>query len=142
MTKSQTTILGIGSLILLTAGGLFAEDKVTAQIPFDFSVQNTTLPAGEYAMQRMNLTSGLMSVHNVQTHKTVSVLAPNPMSHRGFNEKNVLLFHRVGDHYFLAGVKTDAFSGSIRPSKTEREVTAEGVGQPMTAVIIPALNAR
>jgi len=142
MKTLKNTILSIGAVALLGAGGLYAQDKATVQVPFDFSVQGITLPAGEYAMKSTSMTSGTLSIWNVQTRHAVSVLAPSNVSELKASKNNIVLFHQIGDHYFLAEVKTDRLSGHVSPSKMERELVSEGSGQPVAAVIVPALGIR
>jgi hypothetical protein len=138
MKTLKTIILSVGAVALLSASGLYAQTKATANIPFDFSVQNTTLPAGEYTMSTSH---DVMWIRNVETNKAILVLAPES-PYKGAQDKNVVRFHRIGDRYFLAEVKTDGVRGHLAPSKLERELTAEGGGQPMAAVIVPALSVR
>jgi len=140
MKTLKTAILSLGAAALLGASGLYAQ-TAKADIPFEFSVQNTTLPAGEYTMQRTSLTSGAMLVRNVETRKTVVVLAPSNVTELKGATDNVALFHRIGDRYFLAEVKTDAVCGQVAPSKLEREIASAG-NQPVAAVIVAALSVR
>jgi hypothetical protein len=143
MKTLKTIILSAGAVALLGASGLHAQTEATATIPFEFSVQNTTLPAGDYTMSAASKSHDVMSIENVETRKTILVLAPSNVSeYKGAKDKNVVLFHRIGDRYFLAEVKTDAVRGHVGPSKLERELASEGKGQPMAAVIIPALSVR
>ena len=143
MKTLKTMILSVGAVALLGASGLYAQTKATADIPFEFTVQNTTLPAGSYTMSEASPTRDLMSIRNVETRKAVLVLAPSSKSgYRGAQDKNVVVFHKIGDRYFLAEVKTDAVCGSVGPSKLERELASEGGGQPLAAVIVPALSVR
>ena len=143
MTTLKTIILSAGAVALLGASGLYAQTEATATIPFEFSVQNTTLPAGDYTMSAASKSHDVMSIENVETRKTILVLAPSNVSeYKGAKDKNVVLFHRIGDRYFLAEVKTDAVRGHVGPSKLERELASEGKGQPMAAVIVPALSVR
>ena len=143
MKTLKTIILSAGAVALLGASGLHAQTEATATIPFEFSVQNTTLPAGDYTMSAASKSHDVMSIENVETRKTILVLAPSNVSeYKGAKDKNVVLFHRIGDRYFLAEVKTDAVRGHVGPSKLERELASEGKGQPMAAVIVPALSVR
>ena len=143
MKTLKTIMLSVGALALLGASGLSAQTKATATIPFQFTVQNTTLPAGEYTVSATSATHDVMTIRNTETRKAVMVLAPSAASgYRGAKDKNVVVFHKIADRYFLAEVKTDAVSGHVSPSKLERELTSEGGGQPMAAVIVPALSAR
>lgn len=143
MTTLRTMILSVGAVALMGASGLFAQTKATADIPFAFSAQNTTLPAGHYTLSASPTSRDLMVVRNVETKQAILILAPSSESgYRRADEKNVVVFHQAGDRYFLADVKTDAVCGHVPPSKLERELASNGVGQSITAVIIPALNAR
>ena len=143
MRMFKTIMLSVGALALLGAGGLSAQNRATATIPFQFTVQNTTLPAGEYTLSAPSKFHDVMAIGNVETRKTMFVLAPSNVSeYKGASGKSVVLFHRSGDRYFLAEVKTDAVRGHVSPSKAERELTSEGGGQPLAAVIIPALSVR
>jgi len=141
MKTLKTLILSIGAVALLGASGLYAQTKATANIPFEFTVQNTTLPAGEYSMSAASTSHDVMVIRNVETRKAILVLAPEGGS-KGPRDKNVVVFHQIGDRYFLAEVKTDGVSGRVAPSKLERERASEGSGQTMAAVIVSALRAR
>ena len=148
MKTLKTIILSVSAVALWGTSGLNAQ-TATAEIPFEFSVQNTTLPAGEYTMAAVSRSSAtstshdLMLIRNVKTRKAVLVLAPsNESEYKGSNDKSVVLFHRVGDRYFLAEVKTEAVRGHIGPSKLEKELVSEVSGQPIAALIIPARSVR
>ena len=143
MKTLKSILLGVGAVALLGASGLYAQTMATATIPFEFTVQNTTLPAGDYTISPTSTTHELMTIRNVETRKAILVLAPSGVrEYKGAPDKNVVLFHRIGDRYFLAEVKTDAVRGHVSPSKLERELASEGSGQPLAAVIVPALSVR
>jgi hypothetical protein len=142
MKTLKTMILSVGTVALLGASGLYAQTKATADIPFDFAVQNTTLPAGQYTMSAASTSRDLMSIENAETHKKILVLAPSSESgYRTSQAKNTVVFHKVGDRYFLSAVKTDAVCGRVAPSNVERELASAG-NQPVAAVIVAALNVR
>jgi hypothetical protein len=142
MKTLKTMILSVAAVALLGASGLYAQARATADIPFAFTVGNTTLPAGTYTMSATSTSHDLMSIRNVEAHKAILVLAPSSESgYRRTNEKNVVVFHQVGDRYFLSEVKTDAVCGKVAPSKLEREIASAG-NQPVAAVIVAALSVR
>jgi len=140
MKTPQTIILSVSALALLGATGLCAQIRATANIPFDFTVQNTTLPAGEYTMSKISAGHDLMLIQNKETRHAVVVLAPDDPT-AGRPAKNVVVFHRIGDRYFLAEVKTSGVVGRVMPSKSERDLESEDGGRPL-AVIIPVLSVR
>ena len=142
MKTLKTMILSVGAVALLGVSGLYAQTRATATIPFDFTVQNTTLPAGDYTMSSTSTSHDVLLIRNNETRKAIMVLAGSSESgYKGAQEKNVVRFHKIGDHYFLAEVKTDAVCGTLSPSKLERELASEG-GQPLAAVIVPAVSVR
>jgi len=142
MTTLKTMILSVGAVALLGASGLSAQTEANANIPFEFTVQNTTMPAGHYTMSASPTTRDLMVIRNAETKKAILVLAPSSESgYRDARDKNVVVFHQVGERYFLAAVKTDAVCGRIAPSNAERELAANG-NQPVAAVIVAALTVR
>jgi len=143
MKTIKTIMLSVGAVALWGASGLSAQTKATATIPFEFTVQNTTLPAGEYTLSATSWFHDVMTIRNTETRKAILVLAASADSgYRNAGDKSVVVFHRIGDRYFLADVKTDAVCGHLSPSKQERELTSEGAGQPLVAVIVPALSVR
>jgi hypothetical protein len=143
MKTLKTMILSLGAVALWGASGLYAQSEATADIPFDFTVQNTTLPAGHYTRSATSTTRDLMLIRNLEAHKAILVLASSSESgYRKAQDKNVVVFHKVGDRYFLESVKTDAVCGQVAPSKLEQEVTSAGNGQPVASVIVAALTVR
>jgi len=135
-------ILTVGAVALLGASGLSAQTRATAYVPFEFTVQNTTLPAGEYTMSAASGSHDVIVVRNAEAKKAILVLAPSNLSEYKGSQKNVLVFRQIGDRYFLSEVKTDAVRGHIPPSKLEREIASTGRGELVAAVIVPALSVR
>ena len=101
MKTLKTVMLSVGAVALLGASGLYAQTRATADIPFEFTVANTTLPACEYTMSAVPAARDLMSIRNDQTGKQILVLASSAeKGYRGANEKNVVVFHQAGRPLF------------------------------------------
>ena len=142
MTTLKTMILSVGAVTLLGASGLFAQTRASADIPFEFTVQNTALPAGTYTMSVTSPTHNVMSIQNQQTGQKILVIAPDAGgAYRRRGDKNVVVFHKSGDRYFLAAVKTDAVCTNVPTSKLERELSASN-GRPIGTVIVAAVTVR
>ncbi|MGH9835558.1 MAG: hypothetical protein ACREBD_18680 [Blastocatellia bacterium] len=114
-----------GFLFVLAATPTFAQNSssaVTADIPFDFSVANRTLPAGEYTVKGGPNTASIL-IRNDKGKGAVTVFAQltNPNSEA---KKSALVFRRYGNQYFLARViHTDGSYGrEIAMSKTEKRL--------------------
>ena len=101
------------------------EYRLSANIPFDFSVAGKKLPAGKYWINRAQQGNGDMVVqisstdgHSNITRLTIPVVARNAMS------KGSLVFHRYGDEYFLSEIwPAGGLTGrELRKTRAEREL--------------------
>ncbi len=125
MKKHMTQFFAMFSfLFVLAATPAFAQSGpvLTADIPFDFSAANRTLPAGEYTVKGGS-SAGTILVRNDDGKGAVAVLA-QPTHSNGEGKKATLVFRRYGAQYFLAKVTyADGSDGrEIVMSKTERRL--------------------
>ena len=125
----------IPKIILLSAIVLLAsiaptqaqslENRITANIPFDFNISEKKLPAGEYSVGRTIHGAGdlVLSVNDLDG-RSKAIRLSNAVVRSHPNEKALLVFHRYGDQYFLFQVwPAGATTGrEFRKSKSEREV--------------------
>jgi hypothetical protein len=102
----RLTMLSLVSMFTLCAAVASANAQLTypvkAKIPFDFSVGDKKLPAGEYAFRRLSgfsdskmmlVSSADASTSVFQSTSRTQILTPKNQS--------TLVFHRYGDQYFL-----------------------------------------
>lgn len=93
---------------------------IKVNIPFDYSVENKTLPAGKYILCRVN-----RSTISIQSEDgKISILAPVIYSIPSIKNTNAVkvVFNRYGDNYFLSQVWTESGQGEkLLESKPERE---------------------
>ena len=133
MKTLKTIMLALG-VVALSATGLLAQTAV-ANIPFDFNVQNATLPAGNYSLAQLNETSGVLKIMNTDSNKAITVLML-PSNHKR-PETGKIVFHVYGDRYFLSEIRTPSGrQGYVKPSRTERELQASN-GVQMASLAIP-----
>jgi len=94
-------------------------------VPFDFAFGEKKLPAGNYAIGRAMQSSDdiMMSITDGKGRAKAVVLS-NAAIRSYAVKKNLLVFHRYGDQYFLVQVwAAGAETGRQFPtSKLEREV--------------------
>jgi hypothetical protein len=90
---------------VITADGQSLSNRVGATIPFDFTVADKKLPAGEYYIGRGQPSSGdtLLRVSSVGGNQnsfrlTIPVVTSAP------KDSDTLIFHQYGDQYFLSEV--------------------------------------
>ncbi len=111
MKKQVLKTITILSLLLVLAAvsvnaQQLSENSIAINIPFDFAVGETKLPAGNYTLGRIALTSsydrlviqsadGLGDTHTGMTR-------PNRASE--VQKQSKLVFNRYGDQYFLSQV--------------------------------------
>ena len=122
MKKQILTFAGVLSL-LFAAGSAYAQVvHVKGNIPFEFKVVDKTLPAGQYSLISSELNSHTVRVVN-ENGATVALIAANDVALPRAAEDTVLVFHRYGDRYFLAGLRTNGedTTWEFPRGKAERE---------------------
>ena len=111
MKNTLCRITGILALAFLaTTEVARAQEPVVANIPFQFTAGQMTLPAGEYKVQRMNDDSSALLVRSTDGNEATIVMT-FAASVNAPQTQTKLIFHRYGNHYFLAQVWT---AGSTR----------------------------
>jgi hypothetical protein len=148
MTRFVKASTKIGLLVLISVAALSVaakaqalENRIKANIPFDFTVANKKFVAGQYSLVRTNQTSGdlVLSISNNDDHSRVLPITI-PLDRRIAREKSMLVFHRYGDEYFLAqvwpgGESTGrAFIKSRAERKLEQEQRVAANGKNATMV--------
>ena len=89
------------ALLLAISAAHAQTPALQAAIPFNFVVGNRALPAGEYTLSNTWLTSAnLISLRNLDAPIT-SIAATNPCSVNQVPKTSKLVFHRIGNEYFL-----------------------------------------
>ena len=102
----RLTMLSLVSMFTLCAAVASANAQLTypvrAKIPFDFSMGDKKLPAGEYTFSRLSgfSDSKLMLVSSVDASTRVfqSTFGTQVLTTKN---ESTLVFHRYGDRYFL-----------------------------------------
>ena len=122
----KRNLIGILSLVaislMLNATGAFAQGYAKANVPFDFKVGSAQLPAGTYTVKVEELNT--ISIHNGDSSAAAMSNARREYP-RSTSAK--LVFHRVGNQYFLAEIwRNSSTEGMIVPtSKQEKELAKE-----------------
>ena len=91
-------------MVLLTSvsGSAQTAKQLSAIVPFEFTVGQTTLPAGKYTIYRTSVnTSDGFLMRDDNGHVAV-VFKTHAVPGQGQSEKGRLEFRRLGDQYFLA----------------------------------------
>lgn len=143
MKTLNNMMLALG-VAALAATSLCAQTAAVAKIPFEFTVQTVTLPAGDYTLKSLPSSSGTIQIVNNETRKSVLVMAPDTLGRNGKpTDTGKVIFHKYGDRYFFSEVWTPSgLRGRVMPNKLERELTASNGETQMASVSIPLAAAQ
>jgi hypothetical protein len=99
-----------------------AQTILTANVPFAFSVGQRALPAGAYAVRQEGDRATIIQSKDGSQH----VLGIYAYAGPSKTDKTELVFHKVGDRYFLAEIWTTARGQGLQlpASSLEKEMTA------------------
>jgi hypothetical protein len=116
MTKKIVlTLMAAAGMSIAGVSPARAEEKVIAQVPFDFVVGGLTMPAGRYIVTETD-DPALVSIANENRHDFTFVLTIADGSNERVSEPE-LVFEQVGGQRFLARIVTGDSEGREIPLK-------------------------
>ncbi len=95
--KTVHSILFALMLLLLAPLAKAQGTKVLANVPFDFVVGDRAYPAGEYSFKQDGI---VLQIANTE-QSAASIVLSNACESIRPSDKSKLVFHRMGDYYFL-----------------------------------------
>jgi hypothetical protein len=122
MKRNLITILSLVVMSLMfNATGAYAQSYVKADVPFAFNVGMAQLPAGTYQIRVVGQNEIMIQNGGSKAAALSSARRDPPR-----NTKSKLVFHRIGNQYFLAEVWKGSDGGLIVPtSKHEKDLMKE-----------------
>jgi hypothetical protein len=130
--KNVASCVALFVVVALCSIGAQAQvnQMLKADIPFDFTINETHLPAGTYWIQ----TGGHMQYIRAPRNSDSMFLATNPVIDLNAPlNKYVLKFNRYGDEYFLTEIWAGG-SGSEVPRTAREKQLAKARGSDLTFV--------
>jgi hypothetical protein len=100
---SRLMLFAVGALLLGSAA-LAQEINVQAKIPFDFMLGDKLYPAGQYSVQNVIPDHNVLRLRNGTSRSTAFILYHSASSQVPA-ERTQLMFHRLGNTYFLYQVQ-------------------------------------
>ena len=101
--KSITAIAHFVAVTLISTGCALAQDRVArATVPFDFTLNGTSLPAGTYEIGTRIDRPSTLSIKNRQGQ--VNLWAMGLVNTSEPAQTGSLVFHKCGDQYFLSEI--------------------------------------
>ncbi|MCU1247443.1 MAG: hypothetical protein JWQ49_472 [Edaphobacter sp.] len=110
----------------ITAGKAIAQDyAVQATIPFNFTVNGSQLPAGNYTLGSDITNPRILKISDRTQHVRVMVLSMPSADEK--RKANQLVFHKYGDQYFLSEIRSQesAINVQLATSKQEKKARTE-----------------
>ena len=132
MKKKIYTLITV--IALLTVAGLSNANaqtpsrvEVKANIPFEFSVGNKTMPAGEYTVSCTNPHSSIKVLLIRSSNKPESALVITQSVPGKTQDDAKLVFYRYADQYFFAQawLSSDSIGMQAPKSRSEKQMARE-----------------
>ena len=99
----MSVLLGLG--LLLVGRSVSADTLIDVKVPFPFKVQNQTLPAGQYRVERDIDNPAILFIRGEQgTHASAIASSIEVDGHGPAGDKSVLVFTRGESGYRLKDV--------------------------------------
>jgi hypothetical protein len=135
LTNLMTTV----GLLCTLGGGLNAQSyRLSATVPFGWQANSQHLGAGTYQVTKEQ-NAPMISVRNTTDGKVTYVITS---ASSGTNSRPRLVFHRIGDQYFLAEVWAPGSTGAtLVMSSAEKESMASVKGREVATVLVDLLPA-
>jgi hypothetical protein len=99
MKRIAALTLLVAASFIPVCSALAQDHQVQAKIPFNFAVGNTWLPAGTYNIASNSDSPNVLTLRD-QTTKSYTMTVGIP-DHKGDGKTGKLVFHKVGNEYFL-----------------------------------------
>lgn len=129
------------SLMLVLFGSTLAANAqagnfVTANVPFEFYVGMTRMPAGEYRVARYG-TNEMLQISCKESGKVIAILSVVADRDRDGSLAPTLTFRNYGKAYFLADVAIPNHGvNSLPKASTEREYAAKLKEAPKDVAVV------
>ena len=137
-------IVLVGSMAVAAKAQTSGRTQLIANIPFQFSVGDKTLPAGEYTVLSVNADSSNVALKiQSQDGKTSAMVRMMTVTGKA-QESAKLIFHRYGNQYFFAEAWVDGDSSGLQAQKprAERAIERELAGVKMATESVAATARR
>jgi hypothetical protein len=135
--KNLRFVLFSMAVLLLAAAAQAQQTPVVANVPFDFVVGNRAYPAGEYTLKSSFNDNTIVRIDNTQ--EIITGFSPsNSCAKANASKETKLVFHRMGNRYFLYQVWTAGNSTGREFLKSRAEIELAKNHEKSELVIVAA----
>src|SRR5215813_2558619 len=113
-----TMLMLIGVLAVTAEAQSVKGVSIRATIPFEFSVGDKLLPAGEYRIQQVNPSSDLAMLQIATVKGDARLLVRVQSIHSRNTNQTALLFNRYGSSYFLSTLAIEGTTDAWQAPKS------------------------
>ena len=129
MKKQAYTLIAmivlVGSLAVVAQAQTNSSITLIANIPFQFSIGNKTLPAGEYTVRSIIDDSSTVVLRIQSRDGSTNALFLTCRVEGKAQNRARLVFHRYGNRYFFAQAWVDGDSAHLEAQTSRAEHAAE-----------------
>jgi hypothetical protein len=136
MKTRFTVLLAMLGLIAAVAVPAYGQTvRLSGTIPFEFTVGNQTMPAGEYTLSRTSTVPGGWVISG-PANRAGAFLVAGAGDRKNGGDAPRLAFSRYGDRYFLSQIWTISSDHvfRLRVSRTERAVAKANAARGTTTI--------
>jgi len=139
--RNQTLPIAALAAVLIAsfagATAAHAAEIMVGQMPFAFTIGDTTFPAGEYRFEVDRLTSGTMLVQGTKSSTSAISLACK-VDNASSSRSPVIEFNMYGEQRFVSLIRTSRGTAvSFAQGSQERSLAKAGL-RPSVAIVLPA----
>jgi hypothetical protein len=125
MKKTAYTMIAllvlVGSMAVAAQAQTIRHAEVRANIPFQFHVRDTTLPAGEYVVRQLTADSDAVTLQISRKDGGASAIVNMIGAAGDAGPMTKLTFRRYGNQYYFAEVWIDGARDGLRAPKSKVE---------------------
>jgi len=121
MKRQALSLISLLSLLLMAGSAIAQTIHVRANVPFNFSVGNKTLPAGAYTIETISPDAKMLLLR-ARVGKPSMMVGSNTAEALKGAEKNKLVFNHYGSQYFLSEIRIEGSDVSYKLPKSRAEV--------------------
>jgi hypothetical protein len=138
MKKQVLTIVSVLSL-LLAAGSAFAQShQIKADVPFNFIVNRTVMPAGAYTISTVGM-GGTLLIRGTD-NKVIKLVNANYKQSNGPSARTKLVFHCYGNRYFLSQIWSEGSDRGRQLPKSAAESEVAMDFSPHDVILVASLR--
>src|ERR1700693_409154 len=136
----KTKILAMAGAVVLSVIGAAVCGAQTrtleVNVPFAFEVGNKTMPAGSYRVETVLTGNGSLQVLRSNSGEARLTISTMPTAPNIGAPAPSLIFHRYGNHYFLAQIRTGGgHARNLYPTLQEKELARSEPGVEVAVLV-------